>query len=259
MKPTPQTCADVRELLLVDRKRAEQHAAGCPDCAMWLERQGRVAGVLGSMDRLVTPSELDGLVAEGLSVGNGAILGALRGLERLEAPEQLDDLLARSLVAEAETEFTADTQLEIPAWTALLSGLEPQAAPAVLDRLVDEELADASQALTRRFAGGLFRKASPRALSSRVAKDLDTPAATRTGISRYRWLPLSSAAAAALLIWMASPVLFKDAPKPTPRFRVVHVESLASMDPLARSLVEGFAGGRVLSMDRRKNNKGSEL
>lgn len=263
MKPTPQTCTLARELWLEDRGRAKLHAADCPACGEWLARQGLVTGVLGSMDRVVAPLELEERVVEDLASGSGALLGALRGLERLEAPARLEERLASEL-AQEEPELAADVELETPAWAPLLEGLAPLTAPSVLDRLVDEELADTPKALTRRLVGGLFRKDSPRVLTVRVADSLESDSegaleAPKRTLLRSRWLPLGSAAAAALLIWSASPFLLKDAKEPTRHFRVVRVESLASMDPLAKSLVEGLAGGRVQAMDQRRITAGGEL
>jgi hypothetical protein len=252
---TPQTCADLRELMLADGERFERHAADCSACAAWLERQGVVAGMLGTIDRLVAPVELEGRLRGDFEVKSGALLGALRGIERLEAPEELEELLAQAL--SSEEEFDQDAELEIPAWATLLGNLELQTAPRVLDRLVDEELADLPAAVTRRFAGGLFRRSSPRSLTARIAHELGAGPARPQPAWRHWGLPLGSAVAAAALFLLAAPLLFKSPTEAPPRIRVIQVESLASLDPLARSLVAGFAGGRVQVMASRENR--SEL
>ena len=213
-----------------------------------------MAGVLETMDRLAAPAELEDRIQQDFEVGSGPLLGALRGVERLDVPEELEQLLAASL--STETELEPDAELVIPAWVRLFDELEPRKAPLVLDRLVDEELADGPAAVTRRFAGGLFRMASPRSLSARVAKELhegDPPAFRKSRGLRRLALPLGSAIAAAALFFLAAPLLFEGSTQAPRRIRVIQVESLASLDPLAKSLVAGFAGGRVQVMAPRKN------
>jgi len=204
------------------------------------------------MDRLVAPATLEGCVDEDLQLGAGFLVGVLRGLERQEAPGQLEQRLAESL-APAVGQKDAD---QAPAWRELLGSLEQHSAPRVLDRLVDEELSNPSASVAHRFAGGLFRMPPPKSLLARVSGDLNGPEAA---VARRRWLSLGGAAAAALLVFSLSPMP-QHGPSRVPRpFRVVEVESLASLDPLARSLVDGLAGGNVQAMDRRKESNGGGL
>lgn len=254
MDSSSQTCAEIRELYLTKRARTgdlERHAAACEACAAWLERQGFVCGILGTMDRLVAPLVLEGRVSEDLQLGTGCLSGVLQGLERRAVPEELE----QRLVEELGDISTAEDPLETPSWAPLLATLEPMEAPRVLDRLVDEELADAPASVARRFAGGLFRMSPPKGLSARIAEDLGDPAPV---MARRWWLPLGSVAAAVLLVFSIAPLLQEQSVRSPRPFRVVDVESLASLDPLGRSLVNGLAGGRVHGMERTRETSGDE-
>lgn len=250
MEPTHPICTELREEFLLEPLQGasfEEHASDCASCAVWLARTSRVTGLLGSMDRLLSPLELEERVAEDLELGSGALTGALRGLPRLAAPAELEQRVAKGCAPDSDEEnFT-------PAWAPLLAALERHRAPLVLDRLLDEELWDSEAAITRRQAGGLFRLRTPQTLFGRVAGDLTRSEQKQ---SVRNWLPLGSLAAAALLIWAAAPSFVEGGKTPEARFRVVQAQSLASLDPLARSLVEGLSGGRVQAVQNVKDTEG---
>lgn len=251
MDSNPLTCNELREQYFADSARSEsfdRHAAACRSCAAWLERQSVVRGVLGTMDRLVAPAVLGRCVDEDLQLGAGCLVGVLRSLERQDVPVQLEQRLAETLAAPGGQASVLEE---------LLGSVEAHPAPKVLDRLVDEELSSPAASVARRFAGGLFRMSPPKSLQARVSGDLSAP---ETAVLRRRWLSLgSAAAAAAFLVFTLAPLFHNGATKVPRPFRVVEVESLASLDPLARSLVDGLAGGNVQAMDRRKESNGGGL
>jgi len=225
------------ELQLVPR--FESHTAECADCALWREQLSRVDGVLGSLDRLVSPAELEECVLEDLALGSGALPGVLSGLSRLEAPLELE-LRVGALFADIEVDVS------VPTWAPIVAGLERHMAPRVLDRLVDEELRDLPAAVTRRQMRNLFRMGTPQDLFGRVSSDLQ---AQSRPTSRHKWLPMGGLVAAVLLVWASAPSFVQGGRTPQPRFRVVETQSLASLDPLARSLVDGLSGGRVQAVN----------
>src|SRR5687767_2985808 len=77
--------------------------------------------------------------------GAQAQIAAFGLLARLAAPKELETRLF-------ETTRATDAAVE-ELWTRRLGDLKPLAAPAVLERLVDEELRAPESARARRFAG----------------------------------------------------------------------------------------------------------
>lgn len=216
------------ELLLGTEPRVP--AGTCGDCAAHGQRLGQVRGLLGSLERHPAPAALDEALADALDLGVAGQEPLLRGLERLSAPVALDEALA--------AELAHDHPSETPA-ARMVGRLERHPAPAVLDRLVAEELADPA-ADTRRHLYGLFRQSGPRSLADRVDRELRGP------VPRRRLgLTLGGLAAAALLVVTALPLLQGPQVRTSPRFEVVEVRDLDGLDPFARSLVEGLAGGKV--------------
>lgn len=169
------------------------------------------------------------MVGDNLQVGSSALSQALFDLDRLSAPDELEAQVAAALKA-------------TPPWTRLLEELPSQSAPHVLERLVSEELADPSAAVTRRFAGGLPHKISPESLERDLEESL---VMVRT--SRPWWKPVGGLVAAAVLAWAMIPMGGGDGGTDSPHFRLIEVQSFASLDSMARPIVLGLAGSRVES------------
>lgn len=230
MKPTPTICADLREDTLDELGRSagfKSHADDCTACQDWLVRQSKIVGVLRSLDRHVAPREMEGAAEFALQVGTTVLAEDLRSLERFEAPGELAEMLAINLAE--------------PVWIQLLTDLPQVTAPDVLDRLVAEELQDHPAAVTRRFAGGLFRKQGPVSLTEQVAAGLAQPAGPQAS---HAWLkPLMGLAAAVFVVGSVGFFGNHDEPKVfKPSFTVVEVESLASVSPFGGALIRGLAG-----------------
>ncbi|MDF1797733.1 MAG: hypothetical protein P1V81_01035 [Planctomycetota bacterium] len=229
MSTSPHNCESFREEHLLASSRTAE-APACGDCRGWIRRSDLQLGLLGSLERHPAPLALDAALADALEVGAAGQEALLRGLERQSAPPALGARLAAELAADPR-----------PSWAGIVGSLAPKAAPSVLDRLVDEELSDPEAAVTRRFVGGLFRARGPRGLADRIERDLRP---SRLG-GRRLTLSLGGLAAAVLLVWGVTPLLDGSPTEQRLSFTVVQVTNLDDLDPFARSLVEGLAGGRV--------------
>ncbi|MFT5079665.1 MAG: hypothetical protein ACI84E_000306, partial [Planctomycetota bacterium] len=237
---TPQSCESYRESLLVGLREPDAlgalvdgHPETCMDCEAWTENAVLTTGFLSSMDRLVAPTELEGRFREELELGAGEYTGVLRSLELKAAPAALDQLIAAQLDQLAQDDLA-------PAWTRLIEQLPHAHAPGVLDRLVSEELSASEQAITKRFVGGLSRKECPKTLDGRLKGEISTTRKPR--VSMGRSLGWGSAAAAALLVWIAMPNFSADAKAPQLRFQVVEVSNLNELSPFAQSMAANFMG-----------------
>ncbi len=218
-----------QELLLGE---ATVVSGGCEACGAWDERRRQVTGLLSSLERLPAPADLDARLAEALDLGAAGQEPLLRGLERRPAPADLDAIVAADLAA-AVGDATGGA----------LAALERRPVPTVLDRLVDEELRDPA-AVTRRFSRSLFRFEGPRSLADRIDRDLREAPVRRPRLA----LSLGGLAAAALLAVGLLPLLERSKARSQPlelSFEVVEVGDLERLDPFARSLVDGLAGGKV--------------
>lgn len=234
MNALPPNCSELREAHLVRDESGpapsglELHVRDCAACAAWLERHTQLTGVLGSMDRFAAPDALDDDVRTALEVGTARLVESILELPRVPAPAELDARLAESLDAS-------------PAFLRCFDDLAPKAAPAVLDRLVDEELRDKA-ALTRRFTRSLTRASGPRALAERVEEALQAPGRTPA----WRRMAAGSLAAAALVV--VSLPLFDTVEASPPgvptgsTILVQRVDSLQDLDPFARGFVLGLTG-----------------
>lgn len=160
-------------------------------------------------------------------------LRAFRELPTLEAPEELERRLFPS--ARPSRELDASS----PAIQAVRA-LDRLEAPAVLERLVAEELSDPAAARADRFAGGLDRINAPRLLERRLVATL------RRGTRSRRWIaPLAVAAAAVTLLWMGvnrQRGIGGGGDEREYSFEVIRPASLDGMDPFARSLAETLGG-----------------
>jgi hypothetical protein len=208
------------------------HLETCAECAAFAQRVARFSALLGSLPRRNSPPELDGAVVAALEAGHRQerAIAAVRGLARLPMP----------------AEIPAEPSVDLPTdpWGRVLEGQRPGArAPAVLDRLVDEDLRGASAALARRFTSRLERHRAPSVLRERLqrsALSLFRPRASRRNLL----------AAAALVLLLAGGGLWlrqrsaRDVDQDL-GFEIRYETRLDAMDPIARSLVGGLSGGIV--------------
>lgn len=226
MTPTTPSCQDVRDRLLEGRGSLSGAGAGlrehldvCAECAAFARRAAQIELSLSRLARAAAPPELDGLVVGALEAGRRQerAVAALLGLARLPAPPEL-----------------VGRALEDP--TNVLR------APAVLERLVDEDLRNSSGALARRFAGRLERQRAPLVLRERLQRSAMT--LLRPSTARRTLL----AAAALVVLLVAGGLWIQHRPFRRAEdfgFDIRYESRLDAMDPMARSLVGGLSGGIV--------------
>lgn len=221
------TCQDVRDRLLESRGSVSvtdtgelEHLDACAECTGFARRVGQISSSLSKLARLAPPLELDGLTVGALQAGRRQerAVCALRGLARLSVPPEL-----------------VGRALEEPTRVAR--------APAVLDRLVDEDLRDSTGALARRFAGKLERRRAPQALRDRVQQS--ALSVLRPSAARRNFV-----AVAALAIVLVGAGLWLRRRSPATElsqlgFEIRYESGLDGMDPMARSLLGGLSGGIV--------------
>lgn len=227
-------CTDFRDTALavdLDRARMSEHGRECADCSAWCERIQREVLALRGLMRLEAPFELDGRVVAALEAGGRQqrALNALGVIGRVEPPLELDRAV--------------DADLE-----AVEPILRPQRAPAVLDRLVSEELAAPAKTRVRRYLGTLERMATPAELDARVASELEVLRSRRPSRPLLRSVTgFTLAAAAVLLIWTAAPTGQRtDTPPVDTTARYDFELQEGSIDELpwvASGLLEGVLGG----------------
>jgi hypothetical protein len=224
------SCQDVRDRLLESDSSASDdaslsaHLATCSECAEFARRARQIRVSLSQLPRVEAPRELDGLVVAATQTGfqQERAVAALSSLARLPAPEELPAKLDRRALEEPT--------------------VRPR-APAVLDRLVDEDLRDASAAMARRFAGRLDRRRAPPALRERVEESAFSVLRTETNRRN-----VVGAAALVLLLasggwWLrrhAAPAESADF-----GFEVRYEAGFGGLDPMARNLLGGLSGGAV--------------
>lgn len=230
------TCTAVREMLLESRGHTGSDASGitvhldeCSECSAFARRTKALAALFSALPQRPAPSELAGLVVAATQAGHRQerAVKALGALSRRFVPSELE------VVALDDGRIDEDPSRDDPIRAK---------APAVLDRLVDQDLRDPAAAISRRFASRLDRRRAPGALRERVAGTVRTLLPPR----RMR-LILSLAAGVALLL-LASVRFFgggSQVEESTDGFEVVYESSLDSMDPMARGLLSGLTGGVV--------------
>ncbi len=159
---------------------------------------------------------------------SAAQVAGLVGLPRRAAPIELE----QRLFPLTEAPERAERSLR------RLRELAPLRAPAVLERLVAEELAAPESARARRFAGDLARQATPQALERR----LFAGAAPAQGLRR---LFLAGAVAAAVLLAFLTAEAFRAVGPAAPGARpfLVHRAPPAALHPMLGGLV-GLADAR---------------
>jgi len=230
------TCTAARDMLLECRGHTGPddfglavHLDECSECAAFARRTKALVALLSTLPQRPAPSELAGLVVAATQAGHRQerAARALSALSRLSVPSELE------VVALDDGRVEVDRSRDDPIGAK---------APAVLDRLVDQDLRDPAAAISRRFASRIDRRPAPGALRERVAGAVWTMLPPR----RFR-LVLPLAAAVVLLVLASVRFLggsFEDQ-EATDGFQVVYESSLGSMDPMARGLLAGLTGGIV--------------
>lgn len=199
------------------------HRAECAACDAWCTRIAAQLRALGELRPLTAPPILYAATANEVESGSEARFARLiSGLEPLAAPPELEARVA-------DEGF----------YSAFLGRLTVFSAPAVLERLVSEELADRG-ARARRFAANLEPQVAPASLAERLRGWRSVP------IARRSLAPLA-ALAAGLLVWLGVRAPWKTA-EPRYAFRVRYAD-VSALDPLAAELGQALSGGAGLAVD----------
>lgn len=172
---------------------------------------------------------------------------ALASLHPVSAPVALDERVALECATEAP----------VAGWLRALPAAE---APAVLDRLVLEELSDPQRALAERFVGDLFGQGAPLSLRGRLVNALNSENGRQR---RAQWslagAGLAAAAMALLVFWPQGPARSSDLSggdlaggevRARLRLKRVTVASADRLSPMAALLSDSLAGGLGLSAQR---------
>ena len=231
------------------------HAAHCEECAAWLVRVRKHVRALGELGRREAPAELFPLVAEGLRADSRTrirrIVSSLGALEGPGAPAELDERVLTGFAAPIEgsilgSEGDPGAEASVPPGIRSLETLTRHAAPAVLDRLVAEELEKAEYHRVNRFTD-LEKMRAPDALGRKLDRSLRPSLFTRRVGS---WI--GSLAAAGLVFWMALGLFRGQGSADGPRFDsrpfdVVSSESPEGFHPWLQSGIGVLAGPRPLA------------
>ena len=218
---------------LADPRAEHPH---CEVCARWARRAAQVRALLGELPVRSAPAELEEAVAHALAAPAGErVERALAALSIRRAPAALDERVAAALSAtEGEHAGSLEADLGIQAVRAL----ERLAAPSVLERLVEEELAEPTLARAERFAGDLERRRAPHLLERRFVGALRREAGRRSVLK-----PVVALIAAGLVVWVA---VRGDGERAREyRFQVLRIEARATelLDPRALELLDALSGG----------------
>jgi len=209
------------------------HVEECENCRAWVNASERAIQALEALRTTAAPEELVQRVAHELSGDRVRRLErAVGSLARLPAPGALDALIQERLAGRAPVGDAERGERS----AQVLRTLDVLSAPAVLERLVAEELAQPARQTAERFPGNLERLSAPDALAQALHAR-----ARREAFVRLARGPFAVLVAAALVVWLA--LRFEE---PTPRayrFEVVRADSLEGLDPLARALAESLTGG----------------
>jgi hypothetical protein len=197
-----------------------EHLAGCESCRQAFARMCRIRGALEGLVHERAPAALDGLVVAATQAGQRQerALAHLRTALRHEAPARLD------------------TRVGV-AGSAILGEVGRVTAPAVLERLVEEELRDPQHALTRRYVSRLQRLGPPASLRERVHQILGSPRRSAGRNALLAGAALAVLCAALWGWWSIGRASLR------PRFQVVYVDDIKQLDPLAREMLSGATGG----------------
>lgn len=276
-------CSSLRERLALEGGRVaasegevRAHLEACAGCAEWLRLHERQVDALRGLHRPAAPDELEARVAAALRP-DARELRALESLSRLRplsAPSSLTGSVVAALHAGSRQErslrhLSALDRLDAPASLDQhaeelaedeSAALTRPLTPAVLERLVSEDLADLPRALTRRFTSKLTRFSAPAQLEQRVR--LELARTRRPGRGRIFGLPpLAAVAAASLLLGVLGWTQFgaDRAADRGPEVAALELEvrrldagtvySDSRVDPLTRRLADELSNSRLSLAD----------
>jgi|GEM_PF-3577505 len=173
---------------------------------------------LRSLPSLGAPEELEGRVVASLEAGfrQDRAAGLVSGLDARPAPEELAPLV------EARVE----------------GNLDDVAAPAVLERLVEERVSAPEKAMVQSMAGRLDRKAAPQELDERIRESAAASLPSTGG--RIRRFAVLFGAAAMVLVAVRLVVAPAKPGSPGPALKIIRVDSLESVS--ASALDRAFLG-----------------
>ena len=245
-------------------ERSDEHMQSCSTCSEWARATRYQVGALQRMPRLELPDSLADGVQDDLQNVSGRIERALFAMAPVPAPAKLDRLVAASFERDRQSEAPSETENAGDGITAptnsdddsqrasvgVVRALDYTTVPPVLERLLEEELADPDGHLAQRFVGNLERQDAPDELEARVARTLGRPVFGR-------FVALATLAAASLVLWL----VLRPSEEPTRRkLHVVRADSLAQLDPVARGLIEALGGGArsVMMRDSGAETAGEE-
>jgi hypothetical protein len=182
--------------------------------------------------RIPAPVELAERVAQELTGDRSRRLErVLQSVVRRPAPTLLDECVGDGFLRRPAPDEQRGSQK-----AEALRSLDVHSAPEVLERLLNEELADPVRQAVERFPGNLERLEAPRELEKLIGSTV-----RRRALARLLVGPTMALAAACLVVWMAAR---SGVPEPrTYRFNVVHARSFEDLDPMARVLAESLGGG----------------
>lgn len=194
------------------------HLATCPECARFVANARRIVQAVAELPRTSVPDELAGRVVAACHAGYLQERAArlTRELARLDAPAELDQKV-----------------LGVPSGSLR--------APAVLDRLVAEDLRDPAKAVARRYAGSLMRYSAPRTLRQRVGDELRRPRAALRGLRAWHLVAACSVGLALVLGWDLWRAEDSRAAAPV-AVRIEHVSRASDLGPLAVTLFGSLTG-----------------
>ncbi len=252
------TCKAFRVAWLETSEHGPASAAAhdsCPACLAWTRSTAAQLRLFAGLARVGVPDELTARVAREVAGDRSERLGrVLASCTRLAAPQCLEETLFPGAPADGAQDAAAvrgDGERGERA-ARILRTLDLPPAPAVLERLVDEELHAPAAHRTGRFSGDLERLRAPDVLERRLSAGL-----RRSSLVRLFAGPVATLAAAALVVWVA----VRSGQEPAAReysFRVVRAADVAELDPLARELAEALSGGASSALplaDRRGDGR----
>ncbi len=212
------------------------HVGECADCAAWVQSTGTHVSALVGMPRLTLPAGLDEHVQGDLHDADARVERALRSMTPMAAPRELDHAVAALLDRGESADEERARKSARASGSGFVRALDYSLVPPVLERLVDEELANADAHVAERFVGNLERRPAPPELEGLVRQVFRPSVFARVAT-------IVSIAAACLVVWLAVRPTESRQPR---RLNVVRADSLSQLEPIARGLLEALGGGAGL-------------
>lgn len=223
-----------------------RHLEDCSSCRARWARHERLVGVLGTLSKLETPSELEGRVAASFGAGarQDRVVRELGSLAPVAAPAALEAVVGSVLESDSRG-----------------------GAPEDLKERVAEELEVPGSGRVRSHLGNLRREEAPEVLRLRVERELRLTHGPRIrSVAPIQWLRprrlISGIAAAVVLLlagraWLSTPGKGTEGPdsgtdvaRRELSFQLVRVDSPNSLSPMAGRLFRGVQGLTIQSMER---------